>query len=242
MRRNDVRRRQGKPLGVAEVARVLERDAEWEGIAAGARLGRLEQLADIADARREGRRPLRPGRVVAQQPAELLQVRSAAGRVDDDELDVRGVEGRRSACGRRRGPRRAGRRGPTARRSSPARGAATSKPSAASTRAVAVLTEPKTADWTQPVSSPTRPSGSRLGERQRRWPGGRRAREVRSRRAVAARAAAARAGPAPRAGAPHPSASGREAAGRAASGRGAPCGVRSKSRSTVARVVSISRS
>ena len=49
--------------------------------ARGRRLG--EQLADVAHLRRE-----RLGTLVAEQPAELLQVRAAARRVDDDEVDV----------------------------------------------------------------------------------------------------------------------------------------------------------
>ena len=55
----------------------------WRGCA-GRRL--REELADVAHLRGE-----RLGALVAEEPAELLQVRAAARRVHDDEVDV--VEG-----------------------------------------------------------------------------------------------------------------------------------------------------
>jgi hypothetical protein len=52
-------------------------------MARGARRRVREQLPDVAHLRRE-----RGGALVLQEPAELLQVGAAAGRVDDDEVDV----------------------------------------------------------------------------------------------------------------------------------------------------------
>ena len=66
-----------------EMTRVLQRDLEREWMPRRPRAGLAEQLADVAHLGRE-----RLGVLVAQQPAELLQVRSAAGSVHDDEVDV----------------------------------------------------------------------------------------------------------------------------------------------------------
>ena len=83
MRVSDAARRERQALGVAEVARVLERDPHGQRMARRPwrRLG--EQFADVAHLGRERLRTL-----VAEEPAQLLQVRPAARRVDDDEIDV----------------------------------------------------------------------------------------------------------------------------------------------------------
>jgi hypothetical protein len=68
---------------VAEVARVLHGHRQRERVAPRPRRHLAQQLADVPDFRRK-----RGGPVVLEQPAELLEVRAAAGRVDDDEVDV----------------------------------------------------------------------------------------------------------------------------------------------------------
>ena len=82
------RRRERQPLGVAEMARVLHRHLQVQRVAGRARLDAGEELAEIAHSRRERRRALGPGGVVAEHVAELLQVRAAARRVDDHGLDA----------------------------------------------------------------------------------------------------------------------------------------------------------
>ena len=103
----------------------------------------------------------------AKQLAVFLHRRSAAGGVDDDDVDAGALEMCRSARARRRARPRRGRRAARARRSSPATGGATtSQPSAASTRTVASFTSPKNARCTQPVSSPTRQPRSHRSARR----------------------------------------------------------------------------
>ena len=78
-----------QPLRVAQVAGVLEGDRDRERVVRRLRWQRREQLVHVANARRERLGPLGVDRVVAQQPAELLQVRAAPGGVDDDRLEAR---------------------------------------------------------------------------------------------------------------------------------------------------------
>ena len=75
--------RERQLLGVAEVARVLERDLHAERMTRRTRWRLREQFTDVAHLRSERLRAL-----VAEKPAEFLQVRPAARRVDDDEVDV----------------------------------------------------------------------------------------------------------------------------------------------------------
>ncbi len=58
---------------MAEMARVLQRDAQRERMTRRARWRLGEQLTDVAHLRRE-----RLGALVAEKPAELLEMRSAA--------------------------------------------------------------------------------------------------------------------------------------------------------------------
>ena len=130
LERGDARERRARcerqALRVTEVAGVLERDAEGERMPRRARLRRLEQLAHVANAGRERRRPVGPGRIVSEQPAELLQMGSAARGVDDDEPDVGGLERLDQPAGEAPCLPRDGRRARRAPRSSPAVGATTS--------------------------------------------------------------------------------------------------------------------
>ena len=75
-------------LRVQQVAGVLERDRQLERAAIGAGLVR-EQLRDVADRRREPRRALGVAGIVGEQVPVVAQVRAAAGRVGDDEIDAR---------------------------------------------------------------------------------------------------------------------------------------------------------
>src|SRR2546425_3652531 len=66
------------PLAVREVAGILVRDPDGPGGAPGTR---LQDLAEIADARREPLRTVGPGGVVGEELAVVLHVRAAAGGV-----------------------------------------------------------------------------------------------------------------------------------------------------------------
>ncbi len=76
-------RRERQALRVPEVAGVLERDRCRQRVPRRPRECLGEQFADVAHLLGEAL-----GSVVAEQPAELFQMRPAAGRVDDDQLDV----------------------------------------------------------------------------------------------------------------------------------------------------------
>src|SRR5438128_775168 len=68
-------------LAVREVAGILVRDPDGPP---GAPRTWLQDLAEIADARREPLRPVGPGGVVREELAVVLHMRPAAGGVDDD--------------------------------------------------------------------------------------------------------------------------------------------------------------
>ena len=68
---------------MAKVAGVLQRDSHRQWMPGRARCRLAEKLADVAHPRCE-----RLGTLVAEEPAELLQMRAAARGVDDDEIDV----------------------------------------------------------------------------------------------------------------------------------------------------------
>ena len=70
-------------MGVAEVARVLQRDPQLNWVARCARRRLREELADVTHLRGERLRSF-----VVEEPGELFQVRAATGRVHDDEVDV----------------------------------------------------------------------------------------------------------------------------------------------------------
>ena len=177
MRASERARRERQPLRVAEVARVLERDAQRERMARRARASLREELADVAHLRRERR-----GALVSEEPAELLQVRAAAGRVDDDEVDV--VERVDRAARANALPSSSRPAWTESAPQQPCGGATTSKPSAASTRAVAAFTSGKTALCTQPVSRPTRARRAPAAGVHRQAPRRGRASAARSRRAA----------------------------------------------------------
>ena len=166
-----------EPLGVAEVARVLQRDPQLERmprrarrrLARGARRRRAPSTANVSRA------------LVAEQPAELLQVRAAARRVHDDEVDV--VERVDRVVARTPCPSSSRPAWTESAPQQPCGGATTSKPSAARTRAVAALTSGKTALWTQPVRRPTRARRVPARGRERRNVARGRASAARSRRA-----------------------------------------------------------
>ena len=75
-------------LRMREVAGVVVGDAQRQRVALGLRLELGEQLGDVADLGREGRRALRPVGVVGQQVRVVLHARAAAGDVDRDVLEV----------------------------------------------------------------------------------------------------------------------------------------------------------
>ena len=79
-------------LGVQQVAGVLVGHLRRHRAGRRLRGQRGDGLAEVADPGAERLRPLRPGRVVGQQLAVLLEGRAAAGRVDDDPLGVRPLE------------------------------------------------------------------------------------------------------------------------------------------------------
>ena len=68
---------------MAEVAGVLERHLHRQRMPGRARRRLAEKLPDVAHPGGE-----RLGALVAEEPAELLQMRAAARGVDDDEIDV----------------------------------------------------------------------------------------------------------------------------------------------------------
>ena len=76
-------RREREPLGVPEVAGVLQRHLHRQRMPGRARRRLAEKLPDVAHPRGECL-----GTLVAEEPAELLQMRAAARGVDDDEIDV----------------------------------------------------------------------------------------------------------------------------------------------------------
>ena len=220
MRCSDVRRRQRQPLRVAQVARVLQRDAQGERVPGRPRLDAREELADVAHARRERGRALGPGRIVPEQPAELLQVRAAAGRVDDDRLDP--VERRDQ---------------PTRERLALLEPARVDRERAAAALRwrddlVAVGREhaggrgvDRAEHRRLHAACENADAPARLAPRGRNsWPPRSSATAARSPRAAAAHVAGAPGARAPRGAAPLPSASGRGGAGRAESGRGARSG------------------
>ena len=84
MRPSGRSRGEREPLRVAEVAGVLERDLH---AASGWRRARGRTSARNSPTSRTFAANVDRA-LVAEQPAELLQVRAAAGRVDDDQLHV----------------------------------------------------------------------------------------------------------------------------------------------------------
>jgi hypothetical protein len=75
-------------LCVAKMAGVVVGDAEWEWVSRGDGLEFGEDFGDVAAFCGEGAGAFGPGGVVAEKMAVLLHGGTAAGRVDDDGVDV----------------------------------------------------------------------------------------------------------------------------------------------------------
>ena len=76
-------------------------DPHGERVAGSPRLVLGEELGDVADLGREGRRAVGPGRLVGQQMRVVLHARAAAGDVDGDRLEA--LVGRDRRLGERLG-------------------------------------------------------------------------------------------------------------------------------------------